>query len=172
MKKSTRRGLVIIGFVLFPFMLGLLFTFEIIKINIPTNMSNQPSIDFFDSPIISPAYDSIPIHGQAIVLDKLPSNPIAADDVSIQRGEILYAIHCEICHGSDGRGHGPLAKYYPNQSTRDLTTPYVIAQFDGLIFRSISSGFGQMPSLGENLTPRERWDVVNYLRVIEGIPDG
>jgi len=39
-------------------------------------------------------------------------------------------------------------------------------EFDGSVYLTIAQGFGQMPSLAENLTPRERWDVVNYVRTL------
>jgi len=168
--EKTRRGLLFIFVMSIPFLIGALFSYEIIKVNFPTDMADQPSFGYLESPVKLPPDDSVPIQGQSIVLDSLPTNPIPPDDVSIQRGEILYTIHCELCHGMDGKGNGPLAVYYPNETTRDLTSAYVTAQFDGLLFRSISNGFGQMPSMSENITPRERWDVINYLRVIEGIP--
>ena len=30
----------------------------------------------------------------------------------------------------------------------------------------ILQGFGEMPSLAEGLTVRERWDVINYIRIL------
>jgi hypothetical protein len=48
-----------------------------------------------------------------------------------------------------------------------LTAAYIASIFDGALYRTISQGFGQMPGLSENLTPRERWDVINYLRTLE-----
>jgi len=33
----------------------------------------------------------------------------AADDADVRAGRDLFEQHCEVCHGSDGSGHGPLA---------------------------------------------------------------
>lgn len=164
MSKRARRGLIIIGLVLTPLILGLLFTYQVIRIEFPTNMARQPSIGYQEGPRIAPPEGAVSIQGQSILLDTLPSNPVPADEVSLQRGAILYSIHCALCHGSQGRGDGPIASYYPNRTPSDLTGPNIAAQFDGTLFRTLTQGFGLMPSMAENLTPRERWDVINYLR--------
>lgn len=168
MSQRARRGLIFIGLVLSPFIVGLLFTFELLKINFPTDMADQPSFGYQEGPRLLPPEGSVAILAEPIVLDSIPANPIPADEVSLQRGEILYSIHCSLCHGTTGRGDGPIAAYYEKQSTSDLTASYIAFLFDGNLYRTISQGFGQMPGLSENLTPRERWDVINYLRTLEG----
>jgi mono/diheme cytochrome c family protein len=130
-------------------------------------MEFSPAVDYQEGPRLLPAVDTVPIQGKAIVLDVLPVNPIPADEVSLQRGEILYSIHCAVCHGDSAQGDGPLVSFYEDRPPGDLTGPNVAVQFDGILFRTVSQGFGQMPPLAENLTPRERWDVINYLRELE-----
>jgi hypothetical protein len=50
----------------------------------------------------------------------------------------------------------------------DLTGPVVRALSDGAIFLTISNGkLPFMVPMNENLTVRERWDVVNYLRTLQ-----
>lgn len=167
MSERARRGLIFIGLVLSPFIIGLLFTFEFLKIEFPTDMENQPWVDYQEGPRFLPPEGAVPAQGESLVLDTLPTNPIPADEVSLQRGEILYSIHCSLCHGEGGRGRGPLVEYYPDRPPSDLTASNIAAQFDGALFRTLSQGFGRMPALTENLTPRERWDVINYLRALE-----
>jgi mono/diheme cytochrome c family protein len=167
MSTRARRGLILIGLLLSPFIVGLLFTFEIIKINFPTDMADQPALGYQEGPRLLPPENSVPIQAEPIVLDALPTNPIPADSVSLQRGEILYSIHCSLCHGTSGRGDGPVAEYYDRQPPSDLSATHIAFMFDGTLYRTISQGFGQMPGLSENLTPRERWDVINYLRTLE-----
>jgi mono/diheme cytochrome c family protein len=94
---------------------------------------------------------------------EIPVNPVAADEVSLQRGEILYSIHCHLCHGAEGRGDGPLAGYFPD-TPEDLVGSTASAEFDGFVYLVILNGYGEMPPLAENLTLRERWDVINYVR--------
>lgn len=167
MSERARRGLIFIGLLLIPFIVGLLFTYELIKIRFPTDMEFSPAIDYQEGSRLSTPEDAVPIQGISIVLDAPLTNPVPADDVSLQRGEILYSIHCALCHGEKARGDGPLAEFYTNRPPSDLTAPNIAAQFDSTLFLTLSRGFGQMPPLSENLTARERWDVINYLRNLE-----
>jgi mono/diheme cytochrome c family protein len=159
------RGLAIIGLVLTPFVIGLLFTFEMIKIPFATDMAVQESVDYQEGPRLLPPAGAVPVQGLSVVPEEIPVNPIPADEVSQQRGAILYGLHCQMCHGAQGHGDGPLAKYF-DRTPQNLTAPQISAEFDGPVFLTITQGFGQMPSLAENLTPRERWDVVNYVRTL------
>ncbi len=71
-----------------------------------------------------------------------------------------------ICHGEDGTGSGILSHHF-NPSPADLTSDEIINMPDEDIFLVITQGRGIMPSLAENLTPSERWDVVNYVRSLQ-----
>lgn len=165
MTPRQRRGLVIIGLVLLPFIVGVLCTYEIIKIPFPTDMASQPSIDYQESPRILPAEGSVPVQGLSVIAEEFPENPIPPDDVSLQRGNILYIIHCQICHGAQGHGDGPLSHYF-TRTPQNLTGAQITSEFDGSVYLTIVGGFGQMPALAENLTTRERWDVINYVRTL------
>jgi mono/diheme cytochrome c family protein len=165
MTPRRRRGLVIIGLVLTPFIVGLLLTFEIIKIPFPTNMASQPAFAYQEGPRMLPPEGAVPVQGLSIVPDEFPANPVPPDETSLQRGAILYGIHCQVCHGAQGHGDGPLVKYF-NRTPQNLTAEQITGEFDGSVYLTIVQGFGQMPSLAENLTPRERWDVINYVRTL------
>ncbi len=165
MSPRLRRGLLIIAVLLTPFIIGLLFTYEIIKIPFTTDMDNQVSIDYQESPRLLPPDGAVPVQGLAVIPEEFPINPIPADEVSLQRGKILYDIHCQVCHGAEGHGNGPLA-YYFDRTPQNLTSSQILAEFDGSVYLTIMNGFGQMPALFENLSPHESWDVVNYLHTL------
>jgi mono/diheme cytochrome c family protein len=165
MNPRLRRGLVIIGLAVTPFCVGLLFTFEVIKVSYPSDMSDQPSVLEHEDPRLLPPDNAVSIMGLAVLPEEFPLNPVPGDDVSLQRGAILYGIHCQLCHGSQGLGDGPLAEYF-DRTPENLTGPQISAEFDGSVYLTIVQGFGEMPALAENLTPRERWDVVNYVRTL------
>lgn len=167
MSERAWRGLIFIGLVLVPFIVGPLLTYEIIKIDIPTDMADQPSVDYQEGPRLLPPDKSVPVTGKSIVLDTLPVNPVQADEVSLQRGEILYSIYCSLCHGDGGQGDGPLAAYYEERPLRPLTAATITSQFDGQLFLTISEGYSRMPPQSEALSPRDRWDVINYMRKLE-----
>jgi mono/diheme cytochrome c family protein len=97
----------------------------------------------------------------------VPPNPISADQTSLQRGNELFQINCVVCHGTGGKGDGPIASKLLNKPF-DLTSFPIHSITDGGIFFVISTGVpGKMPALNENLTVRERWDVVNYVRTLK-----
>jgi len=131
-----RRGLVIIGLVLLPFIVGVLCTYEIIKIPFPTDMASQPSIDYQESPRILPAEGSVPVQGLSVIAEEFPENPIPPDDVSLQRGNILYSIHCQICHGAQGHGDGPLSHYF-TRTPLNLTGAQITSEFDGSVINYV-----------------------------------
>ncbi len=60
-----------------------------------------------------------------------------------------------------------MAAFLQNKKPADLTSPAVQFLSDGAIFMVITNGKpGTMPPLNENLTVRERWDIVNYIRTL------
>ncbi|OGO66607.1 MAG: hypothetical protein A2030_11925 [Chloroflexi bacterium RBG_19FT_COMBO_50_10] len=165
MNPRLRRGLVIIMLVLAPFIIGMLFTYEIIKIRFPTDMADQPSADYQESPRKLPPEGAVPVQGLSVIPEEFPVNPVPSDEISLQRGAILYGIHCQVCHGAQGNGDGPLSSYF-DRTPQNLTTTKITSEFDGSVYLTILQGFGQMPSLAENLTLHERWDVINYVRTL------
>ncbi len=165
MSPRLKRGLLIIGLVLIPFIVGLLFTYEILKISFPTDMADQVSIGYQEGPRILPPENVVPAQGQSVIPEEFPVNPVPADEVSLQRGAILYDIYCHVCHGEQGHGDGPLANYFA-RTPQNLTGAQITAEFDGSVYLTIVQGFGEMPSLAEGLAPRERWDVINFVRTL------
>ncbi len=147
-----------------PLLFGLLVTYEVIQLDWISFMEVQPSYRPMEAPRPVPA-DSIPVDGPVFIQGLgSPENPVAADDVSLQRGQILYALNCAVCHGPNGKGDGPMAAHL-KVKPEDLTGSGVQNSSDGTIFLVITNGVpGNMPALRENLTPRERWDVVNYVK--------
>jgi mono/diheme cytochrome c family protein len=146
-------------------LVGLLLTYQIIWLPFPSDMTDSPAVGYQEGIRKKLPADSVPLHGEGVIPDEFPTNPVAADQVSLQRGGILYDIHCALCHGKSGRGDGPLASYFTRTPER-LSGPKAAAEFDGTVYLMILQGVGEMPSLAENLTIRERWDVINYIRTL------
>jgi mono/diheme cytochrome c family protein len=165
-----------------------IFTYDIIKIDWVVFMEIQESYanQEFDpitgaGPLPVPA-QSIPVEGAAFIPGEgVPLNPVPADGVSIARGAQLYSINCQMCHGDTGDGTGTVSAFLVKKRPANLTTDLVQSKPDGSLFLTISNGIfnpnntffpdvefsGQMPPLNENLTVRERWDVVNFLRTLK-----
>src|SRR3990170_2998290 len=84
----------------------MLFTYDIIKMDWVSFMEIQPSYKPMEDPLPPPSR-SIPIEGPASISGLPPDNPVTADETSLGRGAVLFAIHCKMCHGETGVGNGP-----------------------------------------------------------------
>jgi mono/diheme cytochrome c family protein len=147
-----------------------------------TDFKRQPSVvtwEALDSAGVrgSPQM-SVPITGSAapgIVMSYAPMpqtvdsmsalvNPTPADSASLLNGRKLYTINCAVCHGMTGRGDGTATRYgVPAISIAPTSAP----RADGYIFGIIRNGRGMMPSYNR-IEERDRWDVVNYIRGLQG----
>ncbi len=145
-----------------------LFAYDVIKIQWITFMEIEPNHQPMEDPLPVPS-QSIPIEGPVSIPNMgAPTNPVPADAASIARGSELFQINCSQCHGVGGKGDGTIANFLQNVKPADLTGPVVTSLSDGAIFLVITNGMpGAMPPLNENLTVRERWDVVNYVRTLQ-----
>ena len=94
-------------------------------------------------------------------------NPVPDQVTSVDAGYKLYQANCAACHGVDARGGGPLA------GTTKVQPPSLRAHLsqhtDGDLFYWISNGMpGGMPAWSDKLDETDRWNLVNYLRSING----
>jgi len=146
----------------------MIFTYDVIKIDWPVFMEIQPSYRPMENPLPVSAR-SIPIEGPVSIPNMgAPENPVEADQVSIARGAELFAIHCKMCHGEAGQGNGPIAPFLVDFKPANLTADVVQNKSDGALFLTVTNGVaGRMPALNENLTVRERWDVINFVRTLK-----
>jgi len=145
----------------------MLFSYDVIKLQWVSFMGLQPSYGNMEQPLPVPER-SIPVEGPAYIPGMgAPANPVPADATSIARGAELYALHCQMCHGVKFDGRGPVGNLLNPYHPANLTLPAVQNKSDGSLFLTLTLGVeGRMPALNENLTVRERWDVVNFLRTL------
>jgi mono/diheme cytochrome c family protein len=151
------------GFAVVPTVIGLLFAYSVLVIPLPNQMVNQPSIAYDQGPRLAAPTEAVPVQGPVLIADQPASEPAPATANSLQRGGILFNINCAMCHGSGGSGTGNLSGYFASPPA-DLTSDRVQALSDQEIFMVLTQGWGLMPSMAENLSPVERWDVVNHVR--------
>ncbi len=144
----------------------MIFSYDIIKLEWVSFMELQASFDAQEEPLPVPAR-SIPVEGPAYIPNMgAPANPVSVDEVSLSRGETLYAINCSMCHGVVGGGNGQVAALLANKPA-NLTLDVTQNKSDGALFLTLTNGVtDRMPPMIENLTVRDRWDVVNYIRTL------
>jgi mono/diheme cytochrome c family protein len=90
-------------------------------------------------------------------------NPVSPNAESVAQGEALFTINCAMCHGQTSAERGPVGKKFvppPPGLDRDMLQ----GLSDGAIFKTVTFGFGRMPPFRDKLSPRERWNLVTFLR--------
>lgn len=111
------------------------------------------------------------VSGQWTALD-VPTRP-ANDGSFVDAGREIYDRHCWYCHGEEGDGLGPVARYlwprprdFQIASFKFRTTPSGELPTDEDLFRTITLGAPgtTMPAWGKVLTERERWQVIAYVK--------
>ena len=111
---------------------------------------------------------SVPVPGTAsLVKDmgaaEVQANPIPADAKSVALGGRLFQIYCATCHGNSGKGDGLVGAKLLLQPY-DLTAEQTTGRTDGFIWGYMTFGGAIMPSYANDLSPAERWHLINYMR--------
>lgn len=92
--------------------------------------------------------------------------PIAITKPVLLRGQERYNIFCTPCHGFLGDGSGMIAKRgfkWP----ADLHTDRLRNAPPGYLFQVVSNGYGAMPAYRDQISPRDRWDILAYVRALQ-----
>ncbi len=155
-------GVVVVG----GMAISLLFFYDVLRIPFPTNMLNQDSFGYEEGPRLAAPADAVPIQGPVLIAGQPASQPVPSSPDSLQRGQVLFSIVCQVCHGPAGTGNGPLSAFFTPKPF-DLTGNIVQGLPDSQIYLVITQGINTMPSLAENLSPSERWDVINFVRSLK-----
>ncbi len=96
----------------------------------------------------------------AQVKDPLP--PL--DPVDMAEAQRLFNINCAICHGPNIDAQGPLATGGKVPAVANLTLAQYVAMPEGTMFHSITYGKNNMGSYASQLTRRQRWMVIQYVK--------
>lgn len=155
-------------------------------------MKRQPAVQAFELVVhrdqrqgFVPPDGTVPVGGSSLpdllgmelAQQDAIQNPQPRTLASLKNGEILFARYCSTCHGAEGMGDGPVAAASPfaPQATgpfplvMPVNGPMSMAKVfsDGHIYTTISLGRGRMPNYGR-IPPAERWDLVNFIRELNG----
>lgn len=94
------------------------------------------------------------------------TNPVKATDASIARGRRLFMTNCSVCHSDiEKKPYVPSVVASKGMPGPDLTADPYPSRTDGSIYGTIHlGGMVLMPPYGWKLSPKEHWDIVNYVR--------
>jgi len=93
------------------------------------------------------------------------ANPYLPTKETLQLGERKFLTFCSPCHGNYGEGQGRLHSQFPPGPT--FHSNRVIEMSDGQIYHIITNGRNVMPSYASQITRKERWAIINYIRVLQ-----
>jgi mono/diheme cytochrome c family protein len=104
---------------------------------------------------------------------RLTPNPVSLlGKGEMEEAERLYLINCGICHGSKLDGNGPLWKGgdgpFPAKPATLVGDAKYEAMTDGTMYYSITYGRNLMGSYSSQLTPKQRWDIIYYIKAKQG----
>jgi mono/diheme cytochrome c family protein len=143
-----------------------------------TTMSQQVAVRPFEGGALvngaprMPPPGSVPVTGAEDSLDILTDltnvrNPVPATPASLERGQMLFDTYCIVCHGPAGHADGTVVpKFVPPP---DITQPTTQQRSDGYLYAMIKQGRGIMPKYGDKIRGADRWNVVNYVRKLQGV---
>jgi len=136
------------------------------------NMYDNPAFRPQEEPVRLPPADSVPTKG----LEHTPKpgtpeaaelkNPEKVTDFSLLTGKELFDIYCTPCHGESGKGDGPVAKKFVPTPADISGTGFGMAP-EGVLFAIATHGMGGMPPFRSDLTAKERWRIVAYVKTLK-----
>ena len=98
-----------------------------------------------------------------VPVEKIPMPLTAA---VVDRGRERYNIYCSPCHGVAGDGDGMIVKRGYKQPT-SYHDPRLRNEKAGYFFDVMTRGFGQMPDYAAQVSPKDRWAIVAYIRALQ-----
>ena len=92
--------------------------------------------------------------------------PFPVTQAVLDRGQERFNIYCTPCHDATGSGNGlvvqrgyPRPQTYHSDRLRNVEVGY--------FFDVMTNGFGRMPDYRAQISPRDRWNIVAYIRALQ-----
>jgi len=92
--------------------------------------------------------------------------PFPVDEQLLDRGQDRYNIFCTPCHDATGGGRGMVVQRGYRQPTSFHDERLRMADA-GYFFDVMTNGFGAMPDYRTQITARDRWAIVAYIRALQ-----
>ena len=95
-------------------------------------------------------------------------NPLPPlNDKELQEAGRLYNINCGICHGAKLDAQGPLGTGGKIPAIANLTLKQYVEMPEGTMFHSVTYGKGNMGSYASQLSRKQRWEVIQYVKSVQ-----
>lgn len=97
--------------------------------------------------------------------ERVLTNPVPQTAKTLEEGKVLYGRFCIHCHGEAGKGNGLVGIQY--KGVPSYSADAYKNMNDGHIFHVITHGKGRMWPHGSQMTPEERWKIVEYVHTLQ-----
>lgn len=136
------------------------------------DMVQQPRYDHYESSALFPNGQAMQAPPEGTIdlaqraRDAAAEAPPPVTRGLLLRGQERFTIFCAVCHGADARGNGIVpSRGFPHPP--NLLAADKRALDDRTIFDVITNGYGIMYSYGDRVPPRDRWAIVEWVRVLQ-----
>jgi mono/diheme cytochrome c family protein len=99
-------------------------------------------------------------------------NPETINADLLKLGQMKFNTYCSPCHDRTAHGQGIVAQKAVTWQPTNLHEDRVKAMVDGEIFSVITQGRRSMPSYRFQITEKDRWAIVAYLRALQRTTSG
>jgi mono/diheme cytochrome c family protein len=94
------------------------------------------------------------------------TSPLVTNQANIEAGQRVYEAMCTQCHGVEGKGDGALSVNghiagIPSYVDKLKDLP------EGKMYHTLTWGKGLMGSHASQLSQRQRWEVIEYIKVLQ-----
>ena len=169
----SRFGALVVGACMLPSIaLALPFNKDMVDVQLRAGSATRPSVPG------TVALGSLSYRVESKADAEQMANAVERDAASVGRGKRLFEVNCSACHGwytPAGKVQPPVAKGvsgengYMGLPAPDITAEMYKQRTDGFFYGTIHfGGMAIMPAYGWKLSPHEHWDIVNYVRHIQG----
>jgi mono/diheme cytochrome c family protein len=105
---------------------------------------------------------------------KFIKNPLDIASIDMKEAERLYLVNCGICHGTKLDGNGPLYNGgngpYAAAPAILVGNPKYETMAEGTMFHSVTYGIRAMGSYASQLSTKQRWMVIAYIKAKQAKP--
>jgi hypothetical protein len=85
----------------------------------------------------------------------------------VKRGRERYNIYCTPCHGHTGAGDGMAVRRGFRKNPPSFHIDRLKAALDEHFYDVITNGFGAMNDYAAQISARDRWAIITYIRALQ-----
>jgi mono/diheme cytochrome c family protein len=85
----------------------------------------------------------------------------------LDRGQARFNIYCTPCHDATGSGNGMVVQRGFQRRPVSFHDDRLRKIEAGFFFDVMTNGFGVMPDYRAQISPRDRWNIVAYIRALQ-----